>query len=304
MVKSGFVDLQVNGYLGVDFSSDDLTSESFIYACMEMLKTGTRAFLPTIITSPVERYEKLLPLMADVLARDEFSSSLLGFHIEGPFISDQPGAIGAHNPHWVKQCNCDLLDNLQTLAQGKIRLLTIAAELDGAAELTRHAVKMGIAVSLGHQAAGSDDLASLASVGGKALTHLGNGVPNILPRHDNPIWAGLGEERLSAMLVADGHHLPAPVLKSMIRAKGWESVIIVSDASPAAGLSPGKHRVLGNDAVLEPDGRLINPEVGCLVGSSATMSECMKHVEALGILNDDQLHAVGCTNALKLIGLA
>ena len=299
----GFVDLQVNGYRGADFSSPDLTEEPFVRACRALLDAGTAAFLPTVITSPIEVYQRNLPLVARVMARDEFQGRLLGIHVEGPFISAQPGAVGAHNPEFVREPDISLLQQLVDWADGRIRLLTLAAEVDGAEELARLAASLDITVSIGHSLAGEADLKRLVRAGATGLTHLGNGLPNVLPRHDNPIWAGLANDALTAMVIADGHHLPAPVLKAFIRAKGAERIVVVSDASPVAGLPPGRYITLSNVAVLEESGLLHNPEKQCLVGSSATMLQCMNHLASLGLLSVDELLAVGFFNPLSLIGV-
>lgn len=299
----GFVDLQVNGFLGVDFSSPDLTAESFALACRELLKRGTAAFLPTLITCPISGYRRNLPILAEVMQREEFRGRLLGLHLEGPFISRHAGAVGAHDPRYVIPPDLKLLQDLIAWSNDQVRLITLAPELPGADQLARYAVDRGIAVSLGHTLATPDELRRLVQAGATALTHLGNGVPNTLPRHDNPIWAGLAEDALSAMLIADGHHLPAPVLKAMLRAKGTDRCIIVSDASPIAGLPPGEYVTLGNRAVLEPSGRLHNPEKGCLVGSSATLLDCMNHLAQQRWLSFEDMVAVGLRNPLRLIGL-
>ena len=207
----GFVDLQVNGFRGVDFSGPALSADAFARACRDLLARGTAAFLPTMITSTLDTYRRNLPLIADAICRAEFRGRLLGIHLEGPFISAEPGAVGVHDPSLVRPPDARLFDELQDLAGGCVRLLTIAAELPGAADLARHAAARGVAVSLGHQMAGELEIKRLTSAGASALTHLGNGVPNVLPRHDNPIWAGLAADGLSAMIIADGHHLPAPV---------------------------------------------------------------------------------------------
>jgi N-acetylglucosamine-6-phosphate deacetylase len=299
----GFVDLQVNGYQGVDFSSPDLTEEVFADACRALLDAGTAAFLPTIITSPIRVYRHNLPLVAGVIRRDEFQGRLLGIHVEGPFISAQPGAVGAHNPAYVREPDVSLLQQLHDWADGCVRLLTLAAEVEGAEELASFAANLGITVSIGHSLAGEADLERLVRAGAIGLTHLGNGLPNMLPRHDNPIWAGLANDALTAMVIADGHHLPAPVLKAFIRAKSTERIIVVSDASPIAGLPPGRYTTLGNVAILEESGRLYNPEKQCLVGSSATMLRCMNHLATLNLLSLDELLAVGFFNPLSLIGV-
>jgi N-acetylglucosamine-6-phosphate deacetylase len=303
MLIPGFVDLQVNGYLGTDFSSPELTAESFRIACLKLLAHGTAVFLPTMVTSPEETYRRNLSLMAQVMDESEFAGRLPGFHIEGPFISAEPGAVGAHNPAWVVAPDIGLLDRMIEWSGNRIRMLTVAAEIPGMDRLIRHAQGRGITVALGHHLAVGEDLSRAADAGAKALTHLGNGVPNILPRHPNPIWAGLADDRLQMMVIADGHHLPAGVIKAMLRAKGIEKSIVVSDASSLAGMPPGRYETLGNLAVLEPDGLLHNPEKGCLVGSSYTMLECMNFLARQGWYDLDILDRLGARNALELIGL-
>ena len=195
-----------------------------------------------------------------------------------------------------------LLEQLLDWADGRVRLLTLAAELPGADDLARCAVERGIAVSIGHSLFTTADLDRLADAGATALTHLGNGLPNVLPRHDNPLWVGLAHDAYTAMVIADGHHLPGPVLKTAIRAKGADKLIVVSDASPVAGLPPGRYHFLDNDAILEPSGLFHNPEKQCLVGSSATLAQCMEHLASFGELSEDALRTVSRTNALTLIG--
>ena len=299
----GFVDLQVNGYLGVDFSSPDLTEESFAWACRMLLQKGTAAFAPTIITSPLDVYERNLPLMAKVLALPEFQGRLLGLHLEGPFISSQPGAVGAHTPAWVCPPDLDLLKQLFGWAGGSVRLLTLAAELEGSKLLARWASDQGALVSVGHTLAAPEDLARLSQAGAKALTHLGNGLPPLLPKLANPIWAGLADDHYTAMFIGDGHHLSAGVLRSLIRAKGVERTVIVSDAAPISGLPPGRYTTLGNEVILEPSGRLYNPVKGHLVGSSATLLQCMNYLASLGFLFLEELLAVGFYNPLRLLDL-
>lgn len=299
----GFVDLQVNGFLGVDFSAPDVTEEAIIGACRALIAKGTAAFLPTIITNSLETYERNLPMLASVIDRPEFKGRLLGLHVEGPFISPEPGAVGAHNPAWVRKPDTAMLDRMQKLARGHIKLLTVASEIAGMAAFVKHAVKNGITVSVGHSLSTEDTLAAMAKAGATAITHLGNGMPNMVNRHRNPLLAGLANDDLTAMIITDSHHLPGGVVKTMIRAKGVKKIVVVSDASPIAGMPPGKYNVLGNNAVLEKNGYLHNPEKQCLVGSSATMFQCMNFLASLGELSLDEMVQVGFVNPLKLIGL-
>ncbi|MGM0507275.1 MAG: N-acetylglucosamine-6-phosphate deacetylase [Bacteroidota bacterium] len=298
----GFVDLQVNGFMGVDFSSGQLTKESFLTACRGLMERGTVAFLPTIITSSPERFERNLSLMASMMDHEELSGHLLGFHVEGPFLSPEEGAIGAHNPAWVLPPDPLFLDQLQEWAGGQIRLITIAAEREGAEHLCRHAVKQGISVSLGHQLANGEQMQQLADAGATALTHLGNGMPAQVNRHRNPLVDGLACDDLTAMVISDGHHLPESLLKVIWRVKGIDRFLVVSDASPIAGRPPGRYNTLGNEVVLEPSGYLWNPESGYLVGSSATMLECMNVLADTGWFGPEALLRAGVENPLRLIG--
>ncbi len=299
----GFVDLQVNGYLGIDFSSPDLTEESCAHACRSLLQAGTAAFLPTLITSPIEVYQRNLPLIAHLLDWGEFRGRLPGIHLEGPFISPSAGAVGAHNPDWVRTPDLSLLKQFHEWAGGRLRLLTLAAEMKGAGPLARAASAWGMIVSVGHTLASPQDLERLQEAGAKALTHLGNGLPATLPKFANPLWAGLADDGYTAMLIGDGHHIPDKILRAMIRAKGIDRALLVSDAAPVAGLPPGKYFTLGNEAVLEPSGRLYNPKKGNLVGSSMTLLQCMNHLAYLGFWSLPDLLALGFYNPLRLLGL-
>ena len=297
----GFIDLQVNGYKGVDFSDNTLTTESCAHACQALLARGTAAFLPTVITSDEATYRRNLAILADIIEDEAFKGKVLGIHAEGPFISKLPGAVGAHNPAYVKRPSLKFFEKMQGWAKGHIKLVTLAAEVKGAEELTRELVKQGIVVSLGHQMASYEDLTRLADAGAVGMTHLGNGMPNQVDRHYNPLLAGLAEDRLVAMMIADGHHLPDFVVKTILQAKGVGTTIVTSDASPIAGCKPGVYQALGNRAVLRPDGLLHNPDKQCMVGSSFTMLECINWLLAQRLLTGREVIRVGFTNPLKLL---
>ena len=299
----GLVDLQVNGFKGVDFSSSDLTDEDFVRSCHGILSSGTSAFLPTIITSTDKIYQRNLGIISNVLKSSEFRDHVLGIHLEGPFISAQDGARGAHNRKLIREPDVNYLKQLMEWADGQIKMITIASEIHGAEKLSLWAKKRGITVSLGHQMATAADLDRLVRAGATALTHLGNGVPALLPRHDNPIWSSMGNDNLTAMIISDGHHLPPAVLKTILRTKGTARCVVVSDASPLTGLTPGSYNIMGNEAILEKSGRVYNPRTGYLVGSSATMLDCMNYLARINLLTVEQLILVGFTNPLELIGI-
>lgn len=299
----GFVDLQINGFLGVDFSSPDLTEEDFIRVCRELIRTGCIGFLPTVCTASEEAYKHTLSLIARMMKREEFAGRILGIHAEGPFLSGEPGAVGAHNPAWVREPSIDFFDQMQAWAEGNIRILTLAAEVPGALELTRYASEKGVIVSLGHQLAGAADLQKGMAAGARWLTHLGNGMPNSVNRHANTLLAGMAEDGLAAGIIADGHHLPVELVKVILRAKGVERVTVVSDAAHLAGLPPGRYDNAVNKIVLEENGKLHNPDKQCLVGSSATITGCVKVLCTIPELTGEDIVKLTLDNPLKLLKL-
>ena len=299
----GYVDLQVNGHCGVDFSSSQLTGDEVVRVTEQLLAAGTVTFLPTLITSPPERYCRNVALIRDAVEKAGLRQHVPGVHLEGPFLSSLPGAVGCHNPAFIQQPSSAALDRILGESGDYVRLLTVAADQPGAEGLIRHARGKGIAVSVGHHLADAAQIGDAAAAGAVALTHLGNGLPNQLDRHCNPIWAGLGEDRLTAMIITDGHHLPPELIRVIIRCKGAAKIIVVSDASPITGFPPGRYHTLGNDATLEPNGKFHNPAKKCLVGSASTMKQCMDYLASLEILSGEELNMVGYENPLKLIGL-
>jgi len=236
--------------------------------------------------------------------KPEFQTQMLGIHLEGPFISPHDGARGAHDAEWTRMPDVDYLERLIDWAHGKVKMLTLAADLDGAAELTRYATNRGITVALGHHTANEQQLANLVQAGATALTHLGNGIPAMLPRHENAIWAGLANDDLSATIIADGHHLPPSLLRIIIRAKGPERCILISDATALAGMPPGEYESMGARVVLEDNGLLHNPATGYMAGSSATLLACANYLASLDLVTTRELVAMVFDNPLKLIGIS
>lgn len=288
--------------MGTDFSGDDLTDETCAAAFRAILDSGTAAFLPTIITSSMETYRRNVPTILRVAEEEEFRGHVLGIHLEGPFLSPEPGAIGAHNPELATRADLQLFRELHALCGNRLAMLTVAADVDGVEEVIAAAVEAGVTVSLGHHLADEDDLDRAVRAGASALTHLGNGLPLTIPRHPNPIFAGLAEDRLTAMIITDGHHIPPSLIKTVLRTKGVERTVVTSDASPLAGLPPGKYHSMRADVILEEGGRLYDPAKGNLVGSSYSMAACMNVLAGLDILSYEELYAVGVTNPLRLIG--
>eukprot|EP00040_Diaphanoeca_grandis_P000703 m.16240 g.16240 ORF g.16240 m.16240 type:complete len:344 (-) comp10946_c0_seq1:56-1087(-) len=302
----GFIDIQINGWGGVDFSSDTLTEPQVKTAFRDIISSGTCMFLPTVITASMKTFGHVLPLLVKVAALPEFEGRIPGLHLEGPFISSQPGARGCHPAEHVQIPNIETLNKMMELSKKKIILLTIAADTPNAEELTRAAVAMGITVSLGHHLATAEQLANLAKAGATLLTHLGNGMPNMVHRHNNPLTAGLANDDLAASFITDGFHLPPDVLKIAFRVKSIEKIVVVSDAMCFGGLAAGTYPWMGKDILVakEEKGYVIrDAKENCLAGSAATMLQCMNHLWAQGLCTLDELEKVSFHNPLRLLGL-
>lgn len=292
---SGWIDLQVNGWGGTDFADPLLSPTAAARACAAIHASGTHGFLATIITSPLAVYERNLRLLAAV---DD--PTCLGIHLEGPFFSPLGGALGVHRPELCLEADPGRLRHWQEIAAGRIRMLTIGADIPGAAELTRAACGLGISVSLGHHQATARHLSDCADAGATALTHLGNGIPLQVHRHENPLWAGLAESRLAVMVIADGHHLPAPVLRVMAMASG-SRLVLVSDAAPIAGSPPGRYSAFGREVELSASGRLEDLASGGFAGSAASLTQCVDLARRLGL---GDVEAAARSRPLALIHLA
>ncbi|HOK05450.1 MAG TPA: hypothetical protein PLN24_09370, partial [Victivallales bacterium] len=268
---AGFVDLQVNGLKGVDFSSEKLTRDAVVFLCEELRRNKTIAFLATIITCPHKLLLRNIELISSAFKYEIVRKTLLGFHLEGPFISKVDGARGAHNPDYVSENRISWLNEVVKSSQGKIKIITVSAEQKGICRFIKAARRMNIIISLGHQMADRKDIQSAVEAGANLLTHFGNGLPKLIDRFENPLWPSLAEERLKTMIIPDGHHIPSDLIKVVFRVKGINNVIAVSDASSMALMPPGDYYSMGNKIRIERSGKLFNPDTGYLVGSGATL---------------------------------
>jgi len=302
MAKRGFVDVQVNGYMGVSFTKEELTLDEVRRVTLDLSAKGTIAYCPTIVTGSMEMYRKSLAVMAAAAADPELSGHILGVHLEGPFISPEPGAVGAHQQEYVRNPSIEDFDLFWEWSQGNIAILTVAPERPGAKELIGYAAAKGVTVAVGHHLADDASLEMAVAAGARSCTHLGNGLPNTIHRHINPIWWQLACDDLWGTFITDGHHLPPALIKTALRAKTIDRTVIISDAASLAGMPAGRYYDFGKEVVIEPTGRISCAESGGLGGSHSTMLECMNFLASLKLMSETDLWKVGCTNPLKLLG--
>jgi len=272
----GLFDLQVNGFAGVDFNGPGLTADAAAGALRRMRATGVTRCLPTLITSSFDRFAasaRILTRIAD--------ATIAGIHMEGPYLSPADGPRGAHPREHLARPSVDDFRRRQEAADGRIRLVTLAPELPGALALIEHLAATGVRAAIGHTAATPVQIADAIAAGATLATHLGNGCPQLLPRHPNVIWELLGADALFASLIVDGFHLPPATVKSMIRAKGLDRTMLVTDAMAAAGChdrsAPADRRYTIGDVECElgADGRVSLPGTPYLAGSSLTLNHAI-----------------------------
>jgi N-acetylglucosamine-6-phosphate deacetylase len=191
-------------------------------------------------------------------ASEIVAQHVVGIHLEGPYISAEDGPRGAHPLEHCRPPCWNEFQRLQEAAEGRIRIITLSPEYEGAHEFIERTAASGVLVAIGHTAANSDQIRAAVDAGARMSTHLGNGAHGQIRRHPNYIWDQLAEDRLVASLIADGHHLPASVVKCFVRAKSPARCILVSDLVGMAGMPPGRYRntSIGDIEILD-DGRLV-----------------------------------------------
>ncbi|MDF3128753.1 N-acetylglucosamine-6-phosphate deacetylase [Kiritimatiellaeota bacterium B1221] len=296
----GFVDLQVNGYGGIDFSAPGLTLEAVHEVSQSLLTAGTVAYCPTLITASEEVYRENLRVIAEAMRDSERGQCLLGIHLEGPCFA--LASAGAHPREHIRDPDVDAFLKWNEWAEGNIVLHTVAPELPGGLDYIRRLCAEGVQVSLGHHMAGREVIQAAIDAGATLCTHLGNGIPNELHRYNNPILDQLANDGLAAMFIPDGHHIPETLIQCITRMKKVEQCIAVSDSAPIAGLDPGAYPLWGMDVILDETGLLQRADGTCLAGSAYTLMQCMNVLADMGSFDESALWDMGLHNPLKHLG--
>jgi N-acetylglucosamine-6-phosphate deacetylase len=291
MDTKGYIDLQVNGYGGIDFNQNDLSPDQLHLACQKLRDDGVSGILATIITDHLEVMAHRLAKLVELRERDGLAKEMiLGIHIEGPFINNTPGYAGAHPRDAIRPADQDSMQRLLEAAGGLTRLVTLAPECDENSKVTRLLAKRNILVSAGHTNASLDQLTAAADAGLSMFTHLGNGCPADLPRHDNIIQRTLAlSHRLWLCFIADGIHIPYFALKHYLAIADLDRCIIVTDAIAAAGMPPGRYTIGRWDLRVGDDHAARSPDGSHLVGSAMTMRQTEANLKEHVQLSDDTL---------------
>ncbi len=273
-VAPGLIDVQINGYMGVDFSGPHLTVADVKKATKALWKVGVTTYFPTLITSDIALLKRNFAVLAEAQQDLETGQSIAGFHLEGPYISPLPGFRGAHLEKYIKKPDWEEFKQIQQAANHQIKLVTLAPEIEGAIPFIENLVKSGVVVSLGHHNGTATDVQNAVNAGASMATHLGNGCANEINRHNNPIWPQLSNDALTASIIADGHHLNKEEVRTFYKAKGVDNTILVSDALDLAGLPPGEY-IRGERTLLLTPNVVKLPKENVLAGAASPISTCV-----------------------------
>ncbi|MEZ6123509.1 MAG: amidohydrolase family protein [Planctomycetaceae bacterium] len=277
IVGPGLFDIQVNGYGGSWFSSQQLTVESVIEIIQSLVRQGIARCFPTLITASFEALQHGFQTLQAACRESELvNDCVAGFHLEGPYISAVDGPRGAHPLQHVRPTNRDEFQRLQKAAGGRIRLVTLAAESPGAVEFIQLCRQSGVTVALGHMAATTGQIQEAVAAGAQLSTHFGNGAHGVMPRHPNYLWDQLADDHLWASVIADGWHVPASVLKCVLKCKTADRIILTCDVSGFGGCVPGTYQEGDVGVEVLEDGRIVVAgQRQFLAGSGATTGECV-----------------------------
>ncbi len=303
MQSAGLFDIQVNGYAGADFNDSALTAEALDHALAAMLRSGVTACLPTLITAPEGLLTARLTALDRAVAASRLGPAMVpGYHLEGPFLNPAPGYAGCHPPAAMILPDIATMERLTHGLRRPIRLLTLAPERTGAMAVVAWARARGMIVAMGHTAADAACVGRAADAGLTLSTHLGNALPQPQPKFLNPLMAQLAEDRLCASFIADGIHIPPPVLGVMLRAKGLTRSILVTDATAAAATPPGLYDFAGMKIEHTAEGSVREPGSPTLAGSALQLDQAVRNIVAWGLASPMEAIGLASTNPIALMG--
>lgn len=305
-ITPGLVDIQVNGFAGVDFNAPGINAGRMDIALSAMLASGVTRCLPTLITASTDELVSLLQALDMAVSESRLGPVMVpGYHIEGPFMSPEDGYVGAHPREHMRAGSPDLVLALEAVSSRPIKLMTVAPEVDGVMALIPFLAARGIACAIGHSAASRAQIDAAIAAGATLSTHLGNGLPHMLNKNESSLLVQLGRDQLMASFIADGIHIPRDILQSWLRAKTLGRALIVTDAASAAG-APGVGGTfsLGHGIIERHlDGSVRLPGSSYLAGSAASMDEMVRNLMSWYGFGLDEIVTLAHDNPLRAIGM-
>ncbi|WP_397569487.1 N-acetylglucosamine-6-phosphate deacetylase [Schlesneria sp. T3-172] len=276
-VSPAFLDLQINGFGGTWFSDDELSAERVLKTLQPHYQFGVTRICPTLITNSYEGLAHGFAAIREACEQAPWANRMVcGCHLEGPYISSEDGPRGAHPRQHVRAADWDEFQRLQEISGQRIKLVTLAPEVDNAIDFIKKCVASGVVIAIGHSAATPEQVRAAVDAGARLSTHLGNGAHAMMHRHRNVIYEQLADPRLFASLIVDGHHLPPNLVRIFMRVKTPQRTILTCDAAGWAGCPPGVYESkLGRSEIL-PSGKLVVAgQHELLAGSAQELDTCV-----------------------------
>jgi len=303
-VSPGFVDIQVNGYKGIDYSSEAFTSGQLATMVRYLAAAGVTRHLPTITTAPQERILGFIEKIKQARAGNALlSHAVPGIHIEGPYISREDGPRGTHDAAFVRNPDLREFHEWYEACDGLLKIVTLAPELPGAMEFIKAVSALGVVVAIGHTAASRETILEAIDAGASLSTHLGNGSAAKLPRLRNFLWPQLASDALSASIISDGHHLPPELVVVLSRTKGLDNLILVSDVAPLGGYPKGNYAWGNVSVAVFEDGHIGLPGTEILAGAAHLLDWDIPHFMRYTKVSLEKAICLCTDNPAKLIQL-
>ncbi len=295
-IAPGFVDLQINGFAGVDFNSPHAELQPALDA---IFSTGVTRFFPTLITGEPGAMLAAIRNLADARESLPNGHAIEAIHVEGPHISPEDGPRGAHPREWVRPPDFAEFQRWQDAAQGLVRIVTLSPEWPEAARYIEHITEQGVVAAIGHTRATPAQLRDAVSAGATLSTHLGNGAGS-RTRTEEFIEFQLTEPRLAASFIVDQHHLPDDFLRRALDLKGLERSVLVTDAVAPAMCEPGPYMLGSVPVELRADDRVTLRGADRLAGSSLRMDRAIANVMSRAGVGLAQAVTMASTNPARV----
>ncbi|HEY2078852.1 MAG TPA: amidohydrolase family protein [Streptosporangiaceae bacterium] len=296
----GLVDLQVNGFAGHDVNDTEVSAETLVELVRALWRVGVTTVLPTVVTASERQITRAVAVIGRARDADPMVAHAIPYvHVEGPFLSDQEGPRGVHDARHIRPASIEELRRWGDL----VGMVTVSPHDEAAIEFIRAAARAGVRCAIGHTHASPEQITRAVDAGAELSTHLGNGAHALLARHPNYLWAQLADDRLAAGFIADGHHLPADTFKAMLRAKGLDRALLVSDCTELGGMPPGRYRTpVGGEVDLSPDGRLSYVGTPFLAGASRSLADGVATAIAMADLTLTAALRLATANPGRFVG--
>ncbi len=297
-IVPGFLDIHTHGAVGVDVNGAD--AEGYEKICRFQASQGTTGWLCSILTDTREQTLWCIEEYKRWRSLEHKGARLLGIHLEGPFLN--PEYKGAMPEHLLQKPNLELVKEYQKAAEGEIRYITVSPEVEGMADFIPELCKLGMTVAIGHSGADYETARRAIEGGAMAATHTGNAM-RLLHQHEPAIWgAVLEDEKVYCEMICDGLHLHPGTVRLIIKTKGMDRVVAVTDSIMAAGLPDGNYKLGVNDVVVvNGDARLANGQ--SRAGSTLTAGRALKNLLAFTGRPLEEIVPLLTENPAKLLGV-